>query len=42
MCSLYFQAGANPDSRDNEQRTPLHLAVVQQHKRSVEILLDKS
>ncbi|WAR26287.1 PARPT-like protein [Mya arenaria] len=33
--------GAKPDPKDKEMRTPLHLAVVRQHKRTIELLLNK-
>ncbi|KAL4225843.1 polymerase member 15 [Mactra antiquata] len=39
---LLGQGGANPNFKDAEGRTPLHLAVSQQHKRSMDLLLEKN
>ncbi|XP_052278994.1 E3 ubiquitin-protein ligase MIB2-like isoform X2 [Dreissena polymorpha] len=38
---LLEKGGANPNALDSEQKTPLHLAVIRQHKRSIELLLNK-
>ena len=38
----HLQGNANPNSKDSEGRTPLHISVDEAHIRIIEVLLDKS
>lgn len=39
MINMHFQGKADPNAKDGNGRTALHIAVSQSHKRMVEILL---
>ena len=39
VSSIYFQTSCNKNAKDNNERTPLHIAVSQKHKRTVELLI---
>lgn len=42
ICSILLQGKANPNPKDDKERTPLHLAVAQGHKRVIELLVDNN